>query len=634
MNKNFISKAWNKFNIFFFNEEKISSRRKTYNSLWAILFGIVISLIFISFLNVSPLAVLKEIYKTSIELFRARFIITIAVFIFSSIGVGIAFKAAMFNIGIPSQMMSSGIIGYFNQINNPQWYSLLLGFLLGIISSFLLGVLSGFLKAFLNVNEVVSTILVNWIVFWVISGVLNFTTLPFVSNSVTSTGIFSTEKLNFSQSFFGTEYFAYLILFVAILFALLMTFIFKKTTFGYKIKMIGLNKDAASYSGANNKLLIILALGFSGLFAGIAGFFWFIFAKFNLIIGTGPETIGFDAIAVSLLAYNSPIGSIFTSIFYSFLTTGSFSLQFVNPVLDSSIVQIATGLIIYFAAISVVFMRFKPIEKIMKLYYLIKSNYFFVDNKKLTNEILKIKYLELENLQKTKKINSYEWEIINKVIKEIECLNYRNKISIYKNVKNEFYGQLQANYKKFYNLEKITLSKETSFSYSYSKINKLINKNLKNNIKFLETQNLIYYRYIEIMKKLISWKIVPIFKAKNFLSCKLRKNYLTSKRILNLINEPNKIKWKKLKSELKNNFYAKASKNLNDEQKLELFREISDKRKDVNKQLLELGYEDQKILKEKYNVDKNEIKTLYLNAKLDIYKTLAKNNKFIDLGGE
>ncbi|VEU59450.1 ABC transporter permease [Mesomycoplasma neurolyticum] len=641
MTKNLVSESWKKFTTFFCKEEKITTRRKVFNSLWAILFGVIISSIFIASIGVSPFSVLHEIYTTSISLQKNKFIITIAVFIFSSIAVGIAFKASMFNIGIPGQMMASGIIsfaviGELSKMNNPDWYILVLAFVLGVLTSLVLGMLSGILKAFLNVNEVVSTILLNWIIFYIISGILKKSNLSFVTNSASASGAYSTEKLSYTN-FISTEYFAYIILILAIFFAFLMWFVFKSTTFGYKIKMIGLNKDATRYSGANSKALIVTALTLSGTFAGIAGFLWYILAKYNLALSIGPEALGFDAIAVSLLAYNSPLGSIFTSIFYSFLTTGSFSLQILDSRLDSFIVQIATGLIIYLAAISVIFTKFKPIEKLTRLYFLIKSKYFFVENRKMyknilinkKNNLLHILNEELSNKEIDLK---YKNELENQIW-NLEHLLELNKTSIFKSLKKQFYLSIQSNKQYFINIEKQCYIKNNKDSNFNTNIDKKIAKNLKNNIKFLEKENLIYIKYINFLTLLIKWKLVPIFQAKTFISCKLYKKYRKSKLTLNLINAENKPKWKELKNQLKNSFYNKATKNLTDEQKLELFWEMSEKRKSVNKQLLENGYEDQKILKETYKVEKNDLKNTYLKSKQNIYKSLNKS-KLLDWEAE
>ena len=112
--------------------------------------------------------------------------------------------------------------------------------------------------------------------------------------------------------------------------------------------------------GVNDKLLNMLVMGFSGALAGLAGFYLYIFKEGTFVDADVLQPLGFEAIAVSLLALNSPIGVLFTTIFYSTLYNGTIYITLYPLSLKADYIKIITALILYFAAISQILMTFKP----------------------------------------------------------------------------------------------------------------------------------------------------------------------------------------------------------------------------------------------------------------------------------
>ncbi len=463
-------------------------------------------------------------------------------------------------------MMSSGLLSFLitsylsstsDKVIFSSWWSLLIGFIFGILAALLVGLIAGVLKAFLNVNEVVTTILLNWIIYYIcyqiLKGVIQY---PFALSQGFSSSP-TTKDLVFQTDFFKSQIFAWLILIISIIFAFSMWILLKRTTLGYKIKMNGLNKEAAKYAGVNEKVLTILVIVASSIFAGIAGFLWFVFVRGKIAVGSSPETIGFDAIAVSLLGHNSPIGSIFTSIFYAFLTTSPSGggLQLLSSKLDEGTVQIISGIIIYLAAISVVFAKFRPINKFIKFIFLIKSKYFYTD------------------------LKGFNFSLINK---KIHTENQNNLL--------EF---------------------------------------KKQTIDYLQKENMNFVNHIEKLNKLAKEHKISIFKTYWTIKYLLFKKYLKSKQIIKIKNLKNSKNWAKWKNELKNTFYARASENLSDDQKLNFYNELSKKRIILNEKLTNSGYFDFKILKEQYELEKIENKKWYNYEKSLIVESMLKKHSNI-----
>lgn len=479
----------NPLQFFFKKIDKISlksSSEKIFSTFWAIFFGILMSFIFIRAFGYNPFKVYYTMFfKIAFAKNQIRnLLLATSIFIFASIAIAIPFKAGLFNIGAPSQMMISGAISllvFLNLTSINIYLRLFLGAFLGIMASGILGFLVGILKSFLRINEVISTILLNWIIYYIIKFLLTSTNLDigFISNSpLTSKSI---SETSFLTSIFLTRNFAVIMLFLGLIFAFLIWFIMQKTTIGLRIKITGQNKNVASYAGINNKIMTISVMSFSGVIAGIAGFIWYIFYKRSFTLSSGMPREGFDAILVTLLAFNSPFGIIPTSFFYSTLSIGASALESHSIRLNQDTMQIVIGIIIYLSAISVVFVNFQPIKWILNFYFLLRSRQFFGPKtekfRSLKLEKSKFSWLNLVGLKKIapEKIEEINYEINNLESRRIQYLDWflNDKINIL-----HIYFNIQKINIKLYFLKKQTLKIKNNPNVL---IWKKIKKDIKNN---------------------------------------------------------------------------------------------------------------------------------------------------------
>ena len=142
---------------------------------------------------------------------------------------------------------------------------------------------------------------------------------------------------------------------MAIAAAILIWVVLEKTTFGYELKAVGLNKNAARYAGINEKKNIILSMTIAGALAGFGAGLLYLSggAEWNPLNTTSLPAMGFNGIATALLAASHPIGTIFSSIFISHITVGGSFLP--TKYFPAEIADLISGIIIYLCAFAMLF---------------------------------------------------------------------------------------------------------------------------------------------------------------------------------------------------------------------------------------------------------------------------------------
>jgi simple sugar transport system permease protein len=269
--------------------------------------------------------------------------------LFASLAVAVAFKAGLFNIGVSGMMLASGftatvIIGY-SGISSFLARPLVL--LIGIVVGSLMGALVGWLKYKFNINEVVSTIMLNNIAQYVFGFFINTYIIDPVSRQ--SKYILDSSRLTLVNVKLGGLKmdipFSFLL---AIAAAIFIRFFMEKTVLGYEIKTVGSNRNAAKYAGINVGRNIILAMMISGALAGLAGVTFYM-GYFSSIQPKVLSSVGYDAIAVSLLGNSSPVGIVFSSLLISIISKGSTYMSSIAGI-DQDIASVITGLILLFSA--------------------------------------------------------------------------------------------------------------------------------------------------------------------------------------------------------------------------------------------------------------------------------------------
>ena len=277
--------------------------------------------------------------------------------VFASLAVAVAYRAGLFNIGVAGQMLVSGflatiIVGYSGldaYIAKP------LVLIIGIIAGGLMGGLVGWLKYKFNINEVVSTIMLNYIAQYVISFFIQMYYIDPVSRQ--SQYISEAARLTLVNVEIGNLKMDIPLGFIlAILTAVFIKFVMDKTVVGYELKAVGSNRKAAKYTGINVGRNTVLAMVISGGLAGLAGVTYYL-GYFASIQPKVLSDIGFDSIAVSLLGNSHPIGVIFSSFLVSIIDQGSTYMSS-QAGIRQEISSVIVGLILLFSACGV-YMKYK-----------------------------------------------------------------------------------------------------------------------------------------------------------------------------------------------------------------------------------------------------------------------------------
>jgi len=284
----------------------------------------------------------------------AKVLYQAAPLIMTGLSVGFAFKTGLFNIGATGQYTVGAALALIGAIQFQQpWYVCLL---LAFIGGAVWGIFPGLFKAYFNVNEVITSIMFNWIAMFAVNLTIN--NLPMMLAKYWG-GAQMDRTANLAQAnpnalipragldvLMNSNYMN-ISIFIAIAFAIVSWIILSKTTFGYELKACGYNRNASNYAGINAKRNIVLSMVIAGAFAGVGGGLYF-------LAGTGQYTLlkqlltaGFNGIPVALLATSNPIGTIFSAFFVSYIQVGGDAMQ---PDFVKEIIDIIVSVIIYLAA--------------------------------------------------------------------------------------------------------------------------------------------------------------------------------------------------------------------------------------------------------------------------------------------
>ncbi len=276
--------------------------------------------------------------------------------ILTGLSVGFAFKTGLFNIGAAGQFMVGGFMAVLIGITlagvgEIHWVLALLGAILG---GAIWGLIPGLLKAFANVNEVIATIMMNYIGMYLVNMLTK--TNPVIFDSLKNQSKMTATTANLPKMGLDTVFNGSSVnagIFIAIAVAIIIYIILNKTTFGYELKACGYNRFASRYAGINEKRSIVMSMVIAGALAGLGGGLLFLAGS-----GKHIEVVdvlaaeGFMGIPVALLGLSNPIGIIFSGTFIAYLSQGGFYMQLYDFVPE--IISIIIAAIVYCSALSLI----------------------------------------------------------------------------------------------------------------------------------------------------------------------------------------------------------------------------------------------------------------------------------------
>ena len=418
-----------------------SSISKIKSSAYAILIGFILGGVVILSMGGNPFAAFKTMFDAPFtERQFNETMADIAIFALMGAGIGISFKTGLFNIGASGQFMAAGAttvyIGIY--LNTTAWLSLPLLMLIAILIGGAVAGFAGLLKALFNVHEVVGTIMINWIVFYIVKYIFqnDGTNNKLYGGPSGSKKVLDNNRFDLSRS--SNQYMMIVAITLIVLIGIFI--LFKYTTFGYRLRVNGLSSTAAEYSGIDTRVNTVLSMFLSGSLAGLAGFFYYNSIQKNIPnLDKDLPTYGFEAITVTLLAFSSPLGAIPAAALYSAMASGASSAGIVGGVSEDTI-RLTLAIVIFIAALADRFTSFSIIHLIYRRIWTRKydghSKHFAKYEKALNDEnkffdklILKESKLNKEELILFKEIkNSIDIELKSINSKTKDILELKNNI--------------------------------------------------------------------------------------------------------------------------------------------------------------------------------------------------------------
>ncbi|WP_439692034.1 ABC transporter permease [Curtobacterium sp. SP.BCo] len=268
----------------------------------------------------------------------------------AGLGIALSFRAGLFNIGGQGQILigaaAAGWVGF--SFDGPAFLHIPLTIIAGIVGGAVWAGIVGVLKARTGANEVVLTIMLNYVALYLVSYLLR---TPGLLQAPGSTNPISpaTKDSALLPSLFGPRYGIDLGFIVAILAVVVVWWLVNKSSLGFRFRTIGENPRAARVAGMSVPTLTIWVLVISGALVGIAGAYQVqgaVTTGFTSGIDAG---IGFDAITVALLGRSKPWGVFWAAILFGVLKNGGYAMQAANGI-PIDIVGVIQALIVLFIA--------------------------------------------------------------------------------------------------------------------------------------------------------------------------------------------------------------------------------------------------------------------------------------------
>ncbi len=277
--------------------------------------------------------------------------------ILTGIAVTVAFRAKIWNIGAEGQLFAGAMASYWAYVivgPAPGVYMIPLLFMAGFVGGGLYGGFAGFLRARFNVNEVLTTVMLNYIIRFVLSYLLVggpwrdpssfYQQSPRIDRAVWFPDMFGISKLHIGFA-------------LAVLLAIGVYIMLKRSSFGYEIRAVGLNPRAARFKGINIERTAILVMVISGGLAGLAG----VIEVFGVHHRMKPDIslgFGFTGIIIAVLALLNPLAVVPVAILFGAFTNGGIKMQIATGV-PSAITTAIEAIILLFFLAAATLTRFK-----------------------------------------------------------------------------------------------------------------------------------------------------------------------------------------------------------------------------------------------------------------------------------
>jgi len=320
--------------------------------------AILVGLVIVAASGYSPLLFLNNLIVGAFgsERVLARTLRLSTFFVLTGVAVAIAFRAGVFNIGVQGQFIVGGLSCTMSILWTAPFLPggtvggvalMLIGTISAAVGGGLYAAIPGVLKAYADANEIITTIMLNFIAIGAVSWLI---TNPFGREGTTVVQTESLpENVRLPPLVFGDANFSVIGLGLTLALVVAVAAVMTRTSFGYDMVTSGYQASAAVYSGVDAKRTIVATMTFSGAVAGLASALYVIMFQGRFVEPASIHTYGYDAIAVSLLAANNPLGVIPAGLLFGGLNSSSSYIQIYSDV-PVQLIDGIVGLVILLVA--------------------------------------------------------------------------------------------------------------------------------------------------------------------------------------------------------------------------------------------------------------------------------------------
>ncbi|MDI3240482.1 ABC transporter permease [Arthrobacter sp. AL08] len=266
----------------------------------------------------------------------------------AGLGVALAFRAGLFNIGAQGQIIMAGIVAAWVgfELELPVGLHLLLVVLAGVVGGAVWGGLVGVLKARTGAHEVIVTIMFNYIALYLVRYLLDTPAFQRPGETTPISPLLDPSAVY--PQLFGSQYRLHLGFLLAIAATVFVWWLLNRSTIGFEFRAVGANPNAALTAGINVPRATILVMAIAGGLAGLAGVAQVAGTEKVLTDGVA-ATYGFDAITVALLGRSTPWGTFAAGVLFGAFRAGAVQMQ-IQTGTPIDIVLVVQSLIVLFIA--------------------------------------------------------------------------------------------------------------------------------------------------------------------------------------------------------------------------------------------------------------------------------------------
>lgn len=331
--------------------------------VWAVLMALLLGMVLVRFAGANPVEAYADLFHGAFaDVFGfATTLVKMTPLIFAGLGVAVALRAGLYNIGAEGQIYLGGLAAALVGLRVHGLPSLLhvpMAMLAAFIAGSLWAVLPIVLKLWRGVSEIITTLLMNYIGILLVSVIVAGPLMEPGAPSPYSPPLVDSAQLPVLIR--ATDAHAGVLIGLAL--ALGLHFIFVRTRLGFQLRMVGANPSAAAYAGINVQWTLALAMIVGGGLAGLAGASEVMGLKHRLFEGFSPG-YGYDAIVVAFLSNGQPLGVAGMALFFGALRSGANIMQR-SVGIPVAIIFAIQGLAVLFLAASLAMQhRVVPIQR-------------------------------------------------------------------------------------------------------------------------------------------------------------------------------------------------------------------------------------------------------------------------------